>query len=268
MAGVFNLSAPRNNRMASRPASSRIAGTDRSPAACSQPDICFPKKAARNRRRIRRHKLKTLFHLLSGLMLVSAVQAANIVQNPSFEDFVDRTTVPGWNMGPFFTDSNFHAPGPEDGSRFAGGLCGATQDVGQCFLEPLSQQLATTGGTYTLSFWFDLGSSVDDDEIGSNGLIVQWGDQIVVNTGTRDTPDQGYQFITVPGLQGDATKGVLLQFFAFNTTDDGFGVDNVSVVQTAAAPADTPEPAGGWLLAVGFLGLAAFARRRRMGHSA
>jgi hypothetical protein len=212
--------------------------------------------------------LKVPICLFAGLLLVSAAQAGNIVQNPNFEDPTPAADVmPGWDAGPFFLDSNFPTdPGPHGGSRFAASICGTVQPESQCFLHPLSQLLPTTDGTYTLSFWFDLNSSEDDDQLGGTGLVVKWGDQTVLSMGTRGAPDPGYQFAMIPGLQGNAAQGVELQFIAFNTTDRSVGIDDVSAIETDPAPVPTvsnPEPAGWCLFGSGFLGLAAFVRRRR-----
>ena len=115
-----------------------------------------------------------------------STQAANIVQNPSFEDG-PGFSLAGWDQGPFFFGSTVtDEPGPQDGSRFAVSVCGHTDGTSLCFLHPLAQTLATDGGTFTLSFWFDLGSSQGDEELGFSGLVVQWGDQIVLNVGEEE----------------------------------------------------------------------------------
>lgn len=180
--------------------------------------------------------------------------ATNIVANPGFEtgDFTSWTT--GGGSSWFVDVSAFGINGPHSGNSFAGNLCVGSN----CITTPTSffyQDLPTVNGqTYTLTFWFDLGTC--QDTCGPEELKVLWGGNTAFDlaTTTSGTKDPGWVEATVSGLQ--ATSTTMRLEFVGRQDPAALGVDDIQVQ-------GVPEPGTILLVGLGAVGLATLRKRVR-----
>jgi len=203
--------------------------------------------------------MRLLCSLITGAIFASSAFAGNIVLNPGFE--ANDFALPDWTPGLSFF-ANTDGLGPHSGRVFA-----ATDCVGaSCTTDParaLSQHLATTATTYTLSFFYDLGSSRNDMTGNFAELRVLWGTTQVLDVSATNQPNPGYVSFSMSGLPGDAVNGVDLIFFGRNDPSQ-LGVDDVCVVAAGDSCSAAPEPrslelAGGAI----FVAIGVLLRRRR-----
>jgi hypothetical protein len=203
---------------------------------------------------------------------------ANIVLNPGFEEGNAATGVDFTNWKavflvrfsrPWYTVStgtfNVSGASPNGGDFFAESYCPGPD----CITIPLSafyQDLPTiTGQTYTLSFWYDLGSCKSNigpnlpppksDGCGTEELNVLWGGNAAFDLAATPsgTTDPGWVLATVEGLQATADS-TRLEFLG-RQDPAGLAVDDISV--SPVSPVSEPSSMvllGGGLLAVGAIG--------------
>ena len=206
-------------------------------------------------------KLFIIFSLLS----LSTAFGGNIVLNPGFEtgDFSSWTVLNvGWGIS---------------GTPHTGTFATYTGCVGdQCIngdstqIASLSQVLTTTtGGIYTLSFWFDPAES-DTNFGGTVELEAFWNgtpviDLVLLGTGggiaatpailTPTTPGFGYNQYVVTGLVAGGPTTTLE--FRGRQDPSFLNLDDISVDASSGAP----EPGTMLLGACGLLGLGLWKRR-------
>ena len=184
-----------------------------------------------------------------------AQAAVNIVTNSGFEtgDLTGWTTNP---PGKWAVDlGSFSA---FDGAHYASTGCIS-------MLCDLSQSLATqTGATYTLSFAFNPGeqAGLPGDSTAAMTRIIWNGTPITAIAGGV----LGWETITLPGLLATGSSTDLT--FSGYQNPDWNGLDDVSVIETAAGTIGTvPEPATWAMLILGF-GMMGGLMRARSGRKA
>ncbi len=201
--------------------------------------------------------------LLVGFLVTSSGFAGNILLNGGFE----TGDLTGWTQGGQFRPINGRDSAnvkPHSGDFFAFNNCVGSSCITDLTAALLATHVANTDDPYTLSFWYDLGSTFTnqtDNDFAE--LQVRWGGVIILDVTQTNLPDQGYVFFstTVPG---HASGGNALEFFGRNDPA-AIALDDVCVSLVGdgcptAAPA--PEPASLFLSSVGILTLAAFAAIR------
>ena len=207
-----------------------------------------------------RKNLLITFSFLS----LSAAFGGNIVLNPGFEtgDFTSWTVLNvGWGINGTSHTGNFAAVTGCANDPCINGTSGQIASI--------SQVLTTTpSGIYTLSFWFNPGSS-STNFTGTIELEAFWGgtpviDLVLVGTGgiaatpailTPTTPGFGYNQYTVTGLVAGGSS-TTLEFRGRQDPGNLF-LDDISVNAGGSAP----EPGTMLLGACGLLGLGLWKRR-------
>jgi PEP-CTERM motif len=208
--------------------------------------------------------MKLLRVYVAGAVLTSAMFAGNIVANSGFEtgDFSN------WEQGDFHIgDSTGFIP-PHSGNFLAFTGCVGRACITDASNSLKMNNLAQTDGTFTLSFFYELGSTDSNNPLSDQAeLRVLWGNIEVLDVKAVEAPDPGFAFFAIGGLPGDTDGGIQLQFFGRNDPTH-LGIDDVCVAptgdNTCGIPTTTaaPEPDSLWLLGGGFLGIALASRRR------
>lgn len=213
--------------------------------------------------------------LIAVALISSAAYGGNIVTNPSFES----ADLSGWTGGDWIVATSVNpSPAvdtilPEDGSYLAFTACNSGTSCITDSSNYLSQLVPATSGTYTLSFYYDLGDTQcadfddclggpDNDSANTYAqLEVMWGSDVVLNVSANDQSDAGYQFFTVSGLTSNPSGELLA--FAGEEDPDYLVVDNVSVTADSVGGGAVPEPAPLALLGCGLAGIAILRSRKR-----
>jgi len=200
------------------------------------------------------------------VLFSTAAFGTNIVQNPGFElgDFT------GWTAVGFTVSTGVEGVVPHSGTFYADTGCPGAN----CINVPTSsilQVLATTSGdTYTISFWYDLGNTFctictpgppDDPSNTFAELKVLWGGVTILDATQNDLPDAGYVLFTANVL---ATSNSMQLQFLGRQDPAQLGVDDVCVTAfggDCSAPI-VPEPTPLLLSAAGIAALGILALRR------
>jgi hypothetical protein len=194
----------------------------------------------------------------------STAFGANIVLNPGIESGTTSWTTNGWSAD---DGTNGSGVTPHTGTQYMRTGC-----VGIGSLDPLTgcsfyQDLATTAGqTYTLSFWYNLGSL---NQVLTDGLfqgfvsspndtaVVQaYWDGVQVFEASANVGAPTWLFASFDVVANSSTTRLL---FTGRQDPAQLGVDDISVDAKAAA---VPEPGSILLIGSGLLGLGLIARRK------
>ncbi|HXP86032.1 MAG TPA: hypothetical protein VN841_15010 [Bryobacteraceae bacterium] len=198
----------------------------------------------------------------------SAASGTNLVQNPGFE----LGSFSGWTVSNWAIETGTDGLVPHSGTFYADSGCAATT----CLSTPTSfvfQTLATTSGqTYTVSFWYDLGATnciictpvLPDDPTGTlSELQVLWGGSTILDAiQSAPLPNAGWVLFTANVL---ATSSSMQLEFLGRQDPARLGIDDVCVdlVGGACGSGPVPEPSPLLLSCAGIaaLGLLAFCRQ-------
>jgi len=192
--------------------------------------------------------------LAAALTAAGGAQAAtNLVQNGGFEQADPSPWVAAnWVL----TEGRTHSGERAMSTGCVGANCVDPDAEGAASLSQVIGGL-TVGQVYTLSFFFTP-SSGESGTTTPNALRVFWGDDLV--TDLMNVPDVGYGLYSFDITATAAAQ--TLHFLGRNDPANQF-LDDVSLVAREAASA-APEPASWALMLLGFGGMGAALRRRRM----
>ena len=202
--------------------------------------------------------------LLTAVLCSPVAFGTNLIQNPGFE----LGSFSGWTVSDWAIETGTDGLVPNSGTFYADSGCA----VSTCISGPASfifQTLATTSGqTYTVSFWYDLGFTncgggcvpvLPDDPNGTlSELQVLWGGATLLDAvQSTPQPNAGWVLFTANVL---ATSNSMTLEFLGRQDPARLGIDDVCVDVVGGVCGAVPEPPGFVLsctgiAALGMLGL-------------